>query len=103
MNQQSYYDILNISRKASDAEVKTAYRALVKTHHPDRNPGNRLMAEHRIKALNEAYAQLKTRQGRIDYNRRVRLHAQNDNKHRGSWLSQISEIFWPSHNNSAKR
>lgn len=97
MQEPSYYEILNISAKTSDEEVKRAYRNLVKTCHPDRNPQNRLWAERRLRALNEAYAQLKHRQGRIDYNRTMRLNAQNDNQNSAPALwSQIGEIFWPS-------
>ena len=87
--------------KATDDEVKAAYRLLAKKHHPDFNPQNRRMAELKLKALNEAYAELKTREKRIAYNRALRIKAGNDNGTRASLFAVIGEIFWPSSKNSA--
>ncbi len=94
-NWPSYYEILDISPKASDEDVKRAYHYMAKKHHPDLNPQNRRIAELRFRLINEAYAGLKTRQNRIEYNRTLRMKAENDNKLSGGFFSQISEIFWP--------
>ncbi len=46
-----YYAILDVSRDASDAQIKNAYRTLAKQHHPDGQVGN----EEVLKAINAAY------------------------------------------------
>ena len=53
MAKQDYYDILGVSRDASEEEIKKAYRRLARQYHPDVNhePG----AEERFKEINEAY------------------------------------------------
>ncbi|GMN11712.1 J domain-containing protein [Croceitalea sp. MTPC9] len=48
-----YYKILGISKKASDADIKKAYRKLARKHHPDLNP-NDAKAEKKFKQINEA-------------------------------------------------
>lgn len=94
-NKASYYDILKVSPKASDEDIKHAYHSLAKTFHPDRNPQNRRMAELRFRLISEAYAALNTVEKRAAYNR-LHLRAQNDNNGSGGGLfSQIGEIFWP--------
>lgn len=99
---QSFYDILKITPKTSDEDVKRAYRTLVKTYHPDFNPQNRRLAELKLKALNEAYAHLKTREGRIAYNQSLRLEGENDNSLKNtSILSHIGNLIWPSRNTTS--
>jgi DnaJ-class molecular chaperone len=48
------YEILGVSKKASQDEIKKAYRSLVKKHHPDLNPGNK-KAEEKFKEISHAY------------------------------------------------
>ena len=93
-NWPSYYEILDISPKTSDDEVKRAYHFMAKKHHPDLNPQNRRIAELRFRLINEAYAGLKTRKKRIEYNRSLRMKAENDNRNTKGLFSQIGEIFW---------
>jgi molecular chaperone DnaJ len=54
MNEKDLYAVLGVSRTASDADIKKAYRKLARKHHPDVNPGNRT-AEERFKEISEAY------------------------------------------------
>lgn len=51
---RDYYEILGISRDASEEEIKKSYRRLALKYHPDRNPGNK-EAEERFKEAAEAY------------------------------------------------
>jgi molecular chaperone DnaJ len=67
MSKRDYYEILGISKNASEDEVKKAYRKLAMQHHPDRNPGNK-EAEAKFKEATEAYEVLKDEQKRAAYN-----------------------------------
>ena len=51
---RDYYEVLGVSRVATDEQVKAAYRKLARKFHPDLNPGDRA-AEERFKELQEAY------------------------------------------------
>lgn len=54
MEYKDYYKTLGVDRKASEEEVKRAYRKLAMKFHPDRNPGDS-KAEEKFKEVNEAY------------------------------------------------
>lgn len=63
-----YYEILGVSRDATESELKSAYRKLAHKYHPDKNPGNK-EAEEQFKRASEAYAVLSDTQKRAQYDR----------------------------------
>ena len=63
---RDYYEVLGLSREASQPEIKKAYRRLARDHHPDANPDD-TGAEERFKELTEAYEVLSSPQARRAY------------------------------------
>lgn len=66
MAKRDYYEILDVARNASEAELKKAYRRLAMKHHPDRNPGDKV-AEEAFKEAKEAYEVLNDPRKRAAY------------------------------------
>jgi molecular chaperone DnaJ len=63
---RDYYDVLGISRSASEADVKKAFRKLARKYHPDVNPSDK-SAEQKFKEMNEAYEVLSDPKKRQQY------------------------------------
>ena len=64
----SYYDVLGLSRKASEKDVRQAYRKLAREHHPDVNHGDKA-SEEKFKQINEAYSVLSDPEKRQKYDK----------------------------------
>ncbi len=65
---RDYYEVLEVSRGCSEADLKSAFRKAAMAHHPDRNEGC-TDAEARFKEVNEAYSILSDPQKRAAYDR----------------------------------
>jgi molecular chaperone DnaJ len=87
MAKRDYYDVLGISKDASEKDVKQAYRRLAMEHHPDRNPGN-AEAEAKFKEAAEAYEVLSNAEKRAVYDRYG-----HDGLQGGAGFSGVEDIF----------
>ncbi|BCJ94948.1 chaperone protein DnaJ [Anaerocolumna cellulosilytica] len=65
-DKRDYYEVLGLSRSATDDDIKKAYRKLAKKYHPDANPGD-TEAEAKFKEASEAYAVLSDADKRRQY------------------------------------
>lgn len=66
MEYKDYYKILGVDKKASDAEIKKAFRTLAKKYHPDLHQGDKANEE-KFKEINEAYEVLSDKEKRQKY------------------------------------
>lgn len=67
MSKRDYYEILDVQKNASEAEIKKAFKRLAMKHHPDRNQDNQETAEEKFKEGKEAYDILSDSQKRAAY------------------------------------
>jgi molecular chaperone DnaJ len=66
MSKRDYYEVLGVSKNASEADLKKAYRRAAQKYHPDRNPDNK-EAEEKFKECKEAWEVLSDSQKRAAY------------------------------------
>jgi molecular chaperone DnaJ len=68
-HKRDYYEVLGVSKDATDQEIKSAYRKMALQFHPDRNPENNAEATEKFKEITEAYGVLADGQKRAAYDR----------------------------------
>ena len=84
MSKRDYYEVLAVSRTATDQEIKSAYRRLAVKYHPDKNP-NDATAEEMFKEAAEAYSVLSDPQQRQRYDRFGHAGVSSSAAGAGSW------------------
>jgi curved DNA-binding protein len=67
MAEMDYYQILGVSRDATNDEIKKAYRKLAMKYHPDKAKGDKKQAEEKFKQISEAYAVLSNPEKKKEY------------------------------------
>lgn len=91
MSQRDYYEVLGVSRTASDAELKKAFRRLAMKYHPDRNTSEDEETEHKFKEAKEAYEVLTDQHKRAAYDQFG--HAGVNQSAAGGFGDAFSDIF----------
>jgi len=94
MAKRDYYEILGVSRSASDADLKKAYRRLAMKFHPDRNPEDKV-AEANFKEVKEAFEVLNDSQKRAAYDQfgHEGVNPSGMGGQHGAGASNFSDIF----------
>ncbi len=93
MSNKDYYDILGISKKANNQEIKRAYKRLAIKYHPDRNKGNKIYEE-KFKEIQKAYEILSDTKKRSMYDQYGHTSFNEDNYTDFTYTSNdFSDIF----------
>ena len=95
MAKRDYYETLGISKGASEADIKKAFRLKAREHHPDKNAGSS-KAEEEFKAVNEAYDILKDPNKKAAYDQYGHAAFENGgfgNTGAGDFSSTFSDVF----------
>ncbi|MDQ2747684.1 MAG: molecular chaperone DnaJ [Acidobacteriota bacterium] len=96
MSKRDYYEILSVTRTATETEIKASYRKLAIQHHPDKNPDDHT-AEEKFKEAAEAYSVLSDAQKRAAYDRfghqGVGAGAGGASGFGGAGFSNIEDLF----------
>ncbi len=86
------YDILGVSKTATNSEIKKAYKSLVKKYHPDVFEGNKDLAESKIKEINDAYDTLSDPVLREEYDRSLEVPETDDVLKNSAYDTSESEV-----------
>ncbi|HEX8070431.1 MAG TPA: molecular chaperone DnaJ [Pyrinomonadaceae bacterium] len=87
MSKRDYYEVLGVSRAATEQELKSAYRRLAVKYHPDKNPGDQ-EAEEKFKEAAEAYSVLSDGEQRARYDRFGHAGVSSSAAGAGAWGAQ---------------
>lgn len=85
----NYYDILEISKNATDEEIKQSYRSLAKQHHPDKKGGNK----EKFQKIQEAYDVLSDKQKKQDYDNKTPENIFNNFSSGFSFFNNFTNFF----------
>ena len=91
MSGNDYYKILGVSKTATDAEIKKAYRKAALKYHPDKNPNDKENAAKKFKLIGEAYQVLSNADDRAAYDRYGKAGVDN-NSGGGSGMRHYTEF-----------
>lgn len=92
MKKKDYYDILGVSKTASEEDIKKAYRKLAIRYHPDKNPGNKI-AEEKFKETAEAYEVLSSPEKKNIYDQFGYEGLRGSNSGYSNGTSGMKDIF----------
>ena len=89
-----YYDLLKVKRDATEQEINKAYKKLAVKYHPDKNPGDKALAEENFKKVCEAYEVLSNKEKRQTYDQFGRQGLNSSGMGGGGFSrGQAEEIF----------
>jgi molecular chaperone DnaJ len=92
VDQRDYYEVLGVARRASSAEITTAYRKLAIRYHPDKNPGDAEAAT-RFKEAARAFEVLSDNDLRSRYDRFGHAGVEGGRRHDFNDISDVFEAF----------
>jgi len=92
-DKRCYYEVLEISKTASEGEISTSYRKLAIQYHPDKNPGDEA-AIGRFKEASEAFEVLSDSEKRQRYDRFGHAGVNGQSDGGGVAVSRMSKIFF---------
>lgn len=99
----NYYEILEVSEKASAEVIEKAYKALVKKYHPDLQPNeNKHEAENKIKVINEAYEILSDAAKKESYDKKLNASRINQQQSYNQNINSQANTVNPNSSNTKK-